>query len=290
VACVTAPAAAAGRGQKPVEPPVAVAARSLGLEVIQTRDVNSLSEQLRQHSLDATVVVAFGQILSPAILALPRLGAFNVHFSLLPQYRGAAPVQRALLAGEKTTGVTVMAMNPEVDAGDILLQEACSIQDYDNCLTLKTKLAWLGADLLLRALALAETGALPRQAQLASTTPRATKLKKKELLIDWEQPAERIWGLVRAAAPLPGAFTYLGGKRTQVLQGRPLGMPTAPALPGEIISCLKDGILVASGEGGFLLQEVKPEGRKRMAAVEFLRGTNITPGDRLNVPRGGQDG
>lgn len=289
-ACITPPDAPSGRGQRPSEHPVKVAARSLGLEVVPARDVNSLTDRLRSLSLDALVVVAFGQILSPALLTLPRLGAFNLHFSLLPKYRGAAPVQRALMACEKITGVTIIAMSPEVDAGDILLQHPLPIHAEDNALTLKMKLAWLGADLLLKALVLAEAGTLPHLAQLASPTVPARKLKKDELLLHWDRSAEQIWGLVRAAAPLPGAYTHLGSKRLKVLHGRPLAIQSPDGLPGQILSLLPDGILVAAGEEAFLVQEVQPEGKRRMPAAEFIRGSSLSPGASFSAPPTQDDG
>ena len=282
--CITAPDSSPRRGRRAVEAPVKTEARSLGLEVLPTRDVNSLDDQLGALSLDAFVVVAFGQILSPTLLTLPRLGGFNIHFSLLPEYRGAAPVQRALMAGEKVTGVTLIAMSPEVDAGDIILQRLCPIDDDDNALTLKMKLAEMGADLLLEALPLAEKGTLPRRVQPASSTPPARKLKKEELLIRWECPSRRIWGLVRAAAPLPGAFTYVGSKRVKVLKGHPLPAQSNAARPGRILSADSGGILVAAGDDAFLVEEVQPEGKKRMGAADFLRGARLQPGDNFSAP------
>jgi len=288
--CVSPPDVPAGRGRKHVEHPVKAAARSLGLKVVPTDDVNALADELRDLRLDAFVVVAFGQILSPTLLVIPRLGAFNLHFSLLPEYRGAAPVQRALMAGEQTTGATVMAMSAEVDAGDIVLQDACPIADADNALTLKTKLAWLGADLLLKALALADKGELPRHRQPSSPTSRARKLKKEELLIRWQWPASRIWGLVRAAAPLPGAFTYLGSKRLKILQGRPVSSEGEAAVAGQILGLIPDGILAATGRGAFLVQEVQPEGGKRMGAAEFLRGARLKSAEAFSTPGDRSDG
>lgn len=289
-ACITPPDAPSGRGQRPSECPVKAAARSLSLEVVPAPDVNSLTDYLSGLSLDAFAVVAFGQILSPALLTLPRLGAFNLHFSLLPKYRGAGPVQRALMAGEKTTGATVMAMTPEIDAGEILLQHPLPIHAEDNSLSLRMKLAWLGADLLLKALAMAEAGTLPRLTQPPSLASPARKLRKDELLLRWDRSAEQIWGLVRAAAPLPGAYTYFDSKRLKVLRGRPLAIQNPVAPPGQILSLLTDGIVVTAGHGAFLVQEVQPEGKRRMSAAAFVRGSNVSLGTSFSAPPTQEDG
>lgn len=282
---VTQPDKPKGRGLQLVPSPVKQAALRLGLPVMQPRRVRSekFIEEIRLLKPDVLALAAFGQIIPDALLQLPPLGPINVHGSLLPKYRGAAPIQRAILEGETVTGVTTMWMEPTLDTGDILLSQTVPIDPEDTTGTLTKKLAEVGARLLIATLEGLASGTLNRQKQDDSQASYAPAIKPEDSHIRWEEPAKVINNRVRAMNPAPGAVTALGGKRLKVWRAMPQEQVTdEPA--GTVLSLLKSppGVLVATGDGTTLaLLEVQPESGKRMDAASWARGVHLRPGDRF---------
>ncbi|MBD3347679.1 MAG: methionyl-tRNA formyltransferase, partial [Candidatus Eisenbacteria bacterium] len=217
---VTQPDRPAGRGRRLRPPAVKAAALNLGLPLEQHEDVNTdaFLRRLRELDPDVLVVVAFGQILRPELLELPERGAVNVHASLLPRFRGTAPINWAIVNGEKETGVTTMFMAPKVDAGEIILQRRTPIHATDTAGTLSDRLADMGAELLIETLDLIEAGEAPRIKQDPGLSSYARKLRKEDGEIDWSQPTGRVLDLVRGMAPWPGAYTWYEGKKLRVEQ------------------------------------------------------------------------
>jgi methionyl-tRNA formyltransferase len=268
-AVVTNPDRPAGRGMRVTPSPVKSRALEAGLPVIQpasARDPELLAS-LRDMGPDVATVVAYGKILPPQLLAVPRLGFVNVHFSLLPLYRGAAPVQRAILDGRTETGVTIMALTEGMDEGPMLGAEIVPILPEDTSGTLGERLACVGAPLLVRTLDELEDGALEPRPQDASEATYAPKVSADEARLDWSKPSEEIARRVRALNPEPGAWTTLGDRRLKVHRVAPVPGRLAP---GEIVS---DGALVAgTGDGSLALEEVQPAGGRRMTGAELARG------------------
>ncbi|MEM1059285.1 MAG: methionyl-tRNA formyltransferase [Verrucomicrobiota bacterium] len=283
VACVTQPDRPAGRGQNLRASPVKQAAMRQHLSLFQPDDINTPTSlgQLRYHEPDLLVVAAYGQILKPELLELPRLGCLNIHASLLPRHRGAAPIQSAMLAGDRETGVTIMWMEEGLDTGDILLKEKTLIRSKDTAGSLHDRLAELGAKAMMRALDLLLAGELPREPQDDSQSSYARKLRKPDGEIQWSQGEKQIDLHIRAMHPWPGAFTTLedgeGRKRTlkvhSVIRTRQCSGP-----PGQILRIDSHGILVSAGSGGLLLREVQAEGRRQMSAADFANGAGLEPG------------
>lgn len=282
VAVVSQPDRPHGRGRLPQPTPVAAAARDLGIPVLQPESVNdpAFVEQLRELAPDAIVVAAFGQILRKPVLEIPRLGCINIHGSLLPRYRGGAPVQHALLNGDTVTGVTIMLMDPGMDTGPMLLQQEVPIEPDDTAGTLLDRLAHVGADLLLQVLPALAEGRLEPVPQDPSQATYAPTLKREDARIDWGRPAEAIRNQVRAFHPKPGAWAMVDGKALKVWRASVDPTPT-DATPGEVLEVSRDGILVATGAGRLWLQEVQEAGRARMSAGAYARGVRLQPGDRL---------
>ncbi|HWP35488.1 MAG TPA: methionyl-tRNA formyltransferase [Thermodesulfobacteriota bacterium] len=283
---VTQPDRPAGRGQVPTPPPVKVAAAALGLPVWQPESLRdpAAAERLARLAPDAIAVAAYGKILPPAILDIPRLGCVNVHASLLPKYRGAAPVQWALYHGEPETGVTIMRMDPGLDTGPILLARRVPVGPDEDAEALTARLAEMGAAALVEALARLEAGDLVPVPQDDAAATYAPPLRKEQGRIDWRRPARMLHNQVRAFRPWPGSLTLFEGRpvkvlRTRVLEG-PAG-PTRPGEPGEVVGVGPEGIAVATGEGVLLLAEVQPAGGRAMGGAEFARGARITPGMRF---------
>lgn len=287
-AVYTQPDRPAGRGQAMQESAVKQLARARGLTVAQPEKLRdpAVAERLRALDLDAIVVAAYGKILPRALLEIPRLGAINVHGSLLPKFRGAAPIQRAILAGERETGITIMQMNERMDAGDILLDEAVPIRDDDTSQSLAERLADVGARLLVDALDRIARGEIAPRRQDDSLATLAPMVRKEEGEIDWRKPAAEIERAVRAFTPWPSAFTELGGKRLKILAASVV-RPEAKAPAGAIVRA-SDGIVdVATGDGVLRLLELQLEGKRRLRAAEFLAGTPVAAGERLGRARPG---
>lgn len=282
VAVVTQPDRPRGRGLSATPPPVKVAAEGLNLTVLQPEKVRSAEFLAAFSDLapEIVIVAAFGQILPREIIRGPRGGCINIHPSLLPKYRGAAPINWALIRGDETTGVTIMRMDEGVDTGDILLQEETPIGPEENYGDLHDRLAKLGAELLLITLAMAATGTLlphPQDHRQATFAPR---LKREEGLIRWEADARAIVSLVRGLSPAPCAFTFLQEKQLKVYRAA-LSAAAGEAAPGTVLGMDREGLRIAAGDGSVALREVQWEGKRRMAVEEFLRGLRLTPGEAL---------
>jgi len=261
---VTQPDKPKGRDLRLAPPPVKVTATKLALPVWQPAKIKDPAaiEQLRTAQPDLIVVVAYGQLLPPAILELPARGCINVHTSLLPRWRGASPIQSAILAGDAETGVTTMFLNERMDAGDIILQRREPIRPDDTSGTLHDRLAKIGAEVLVETIALENP---PRQPQDEAQVTLARKLTKEDGRIDWRKPAVEIERQVRAFDPWPGSLTMLGETLLKVWRAE---VVPATGAPGTVLP----GLVVATGEGGLRLREVQPAGGKRMSAEVFLRG------------------
>jgi methionyl-tRNA formyltransferase len=280
VAVVTQPDRPAGRGRKIVAPPVAAAARLLGLPVLQPGTLRDGSTQAALAALrpDLITVVAYGLLIPPAVLALPSLGAINVHPSLLPTYRGASPIQAAIRDGASVTGVTVLHVVDEMDAGDIILQREVPIGPEESAGELEGRLAGVGAGLLAEAVRLLASGAAPRRAQDRARATYVAKVSKADGEIQWNRPAQEIVNHIRAMNPWPCAFTTWPGGVLRVWRARVVE-GTGPA--GIVLSAGDTGVTVAAGGGAVCLLEVQSEGGRRMTAAEFLRGHPLREGQRL---------
>jgi methionyl-tRNA formyltransferase len=284
---VTNPPRPAGRGSQLTPTAVANAARSLDLpllEVDRIRDGEGF-DALDSREPDAIVVVAYGEILTPDVLDIPRLGAMNVHFSLLPRWRGAAPVERAILEGDEVTGVTVMLMDEGMDTGPILATVETAIDPEEDAGTLGARLAEMGGSLLPETLRELDEGTVEPRSQDHTAVTYAPKLLPDERTVDWGR-IESIARKVRAFAPEPGAIATFRGGRLKLLRvkPRPIGGSMANIVPpktGEIRILEDDTPLVCAGGGGIELLEVAPAGRKRMSGSEWARGARILPGERL---------
>jgi methionyl-tRNA formyltransferase len=237
-------------------------------------------DQIRAMNLDLITVAAYGKILPGALLHLPRLGTINVHGSLLPKYRGAAPIQWAVINGDTETGITIMQMDEGMDTGDILLQEAIGITDEDTAGTMFEKLARLGGPLLVRAIARLKEGDLTPIRQDDSLATEAPMLKKEMGHIDWNRPAPELRDLIRGLDPWPSAYGFLDGKRFRFFRPRVVEQHS-DASPGTIIQADTEGLLVATGEKGLLIREIQPEGKKRMAVSAWLCGGQKPVGSRF---------
>ena len=279
IACVyTQPARPAGRGQKPRPSAMEAWARDHGLDVVTPVSLKDPVEQqaFRGLRLDAAVVAAYGLILPRAILEAPRLGCLNVHASLLPRWRGAAPIQRAILEGDTETGVTIMQMDAGLDTGPILLMESTPIRPDDTGRSLHDRLAEMGAWLILRALDGAAAGTLKPTPQPTEGVTYAKKLERDEAKIDWTQPATRIARMVRAFDPWPVAFFDLGTERIKVWGAE------ADTGSGPSGAVLDEHLTVACGKGALRLTRLQRAGGKTMDADTFLRGYPIPKGSSLS--------
>jgi methionyl-tRNA formyltransferase len=235
---------------------------------------------MRELAPQAIAVAAYGKILPKALLDLPPRGAINVHGSLLPRHRGAAPIQRALLAGDTVTGITIMQMNERMDAGDILLQEQTAIRADDTSASLGERLAEIGARLLALALERIERGELVGQPQNDADATLAPMVRKDEGAIDWSRSADAIERAVRAFTPWPSAYTTLLGKLLKIHRAAVASMPS-PAAPGTVVRATGGDLEVATGDGLLRLLEVQLEGKRRLAARDFLAGQPLREGDEL---------
>lgn len=285
VAVVTQPDRPKGRALKLQPSPVKEAALRAALPIRQperARDPAFL-EELRLLEPDIIVVAAYGQLLPPAILALPPQGCFNVHASLLPKYRGAAPIQWAILNDESETGVTIMKMAEKLDTGDILAQRATAIAAGDTAATLHERLARLGAQLLAETLKNAVNNNLIARPQIEAEATYARKITKADGRLDWSQPARSLRNRVRAFVPWPAAFTNLpGGEKLRTVKiWRASVEENLAGAPGSVVQADKAGIVVACGGGALRILELQLEGGRRLTAAEFLAGHPLQAGDSL---------
>ena len=283
---VTQPDRPKGRGRGVIRTPVHECADRWEIPVFSPARVKNPDAvlRLREEAPDLIVVAAFGQILSKEILELPRYGCVNVHASLLPKYRGAAPIQWAVINGEEKSGVTIMQMDVGLDTGDILLQEEITLDPLETGESLYDKMAKLGGDLLVRALPMIEAGTLTPVKQDDDVSCYAPMLKKEMGNIDWNMPAVKIERLVRGLNSWPGAYTFLGGKMLKIWDSSVSDKETNGAA-GTVAGTDKKAIYVNCGEGVLALNEVQYEGKKRMSAQAFLLGAKVEPGQMLTAER-----
>ncbi len=281
---VTRPDRPRGRGRRIAAPPVKEFAVENSLPVFQPDGAEELSRLLERMSPlpDVIVVVAFGMFIPQPVLNLPRLGCINLHPSLLPAYRGAAPIERAVMNGERSTGVTTMFLSPEMDAGDIILQEEVPIGENTTAGELASLLAEKGAALMLKTLSLLEEGSAPHRAQDHRLATYAPPIRREEELIDWKRTADDIFNQIRGMNPRPGAYTVFKGKTLKVWRALVVSEKAIGGEPGNVVALEpREGFVVQTGSGQLLLTEVQPAGRNRMSGAEFLRGYRISPGMRL---------
>jgi methionyl-tRNA formyltransferase len=284
IAVVTQPDRPKGRDLKLAPSAVKETALRLGLPVLQPERARheGFIAELRQLQPDLIVVAAYGQILPQSILDLPRFGCLNVHTSLLPKYRGAAPIQWAILNGDLETGVTIMKMDAGMDTGPILTQHATPIRTDDNSQTLHDRLATMGAELLLTTLRDLIAGKIDPQPQPAEGASHARKITREDGRIDWTKPAGELLNRIRAFTPWPGAFTFMPGTpQPHLLKIREVDAAEGAGQPGEILKADKTGIVVACGDGALRISSLQREGGRRMSAGEFLTGHRLTPGEKL---------
>ncbi len=279
-AALTQPDRPAGRGLQLTPSPVRQLALQHGLPVLQPRSLKDegVQRELAEYAADVMVVAAYGLILPPAVLQLPRHGCLNIHASLLPRWRGAAPIQRAILAGDGETGITIMQMDAGLDTGDMLLKKTCPIGAHDTTQTLHDKLAALGAEAIVEALRLLERGQLARMAQDAAQATYAAKLTKDEAQIDWAEDAANIARAVRAYNPFPVAHTTLKAATIKIWQAS--ARTGLSGEPGTILAVEKNSIIVACGRGALCLEVLQRPNAKALPAAQFVQGFAVHPGDR----------
>ncbi len=271
-----------GRGKKLQAPPVKVLAQEAGLPVLQPTSIrtDAFFDEISTLQPDLIVVAAYGKILPGSLLNFPPMGTVNVHGSLLPKYRGAAPIQWALINGEAETGVTIMQMDEGMDTGDILLPEKLPITDEDTAGTLFDKLSRLGGKTLLEAIALLKEGKLPPIKQDDALATEAPMLTKEQGHIDWDRPARELHCLLRGLDPWPSAYGFLNGKRFRFFKPEVIARNGSES-PGTICRADKEGLLVACGKDNLLIREIQPEGKKRMSVAACLCGSPFGPGDQF---------
>lgn len=280
LAVYTQPDRPAGRGRRLAESAVKQYARAHGLEVRQPPDLKGRAAEIAALRPDAMIVIAYGVLLPPDILAIPKFGCINVHASLLPRWRGAAPIARALEAGDVVTGVTIMQMEAGLDTGPMLLKRETAIGDQDTAASLHDRLSLLGADALVEALEELARGSVVPEVQDDKLACYARKLKKEEAVIDWTQPAAVLGRRVRAFNPWPVASTTRAGRALRIWEAR-VDERDAGETPGTLVGATAEGIAVACGRGTLLLTRIQAEGGKPLSAAEFLNGNRLRPGERL---------
>ncbi len=270
-----------GRGMKLQPTPVEVEARRLGIAVLTPKTLKTPEalEEFRAHGADAAVVVAYGMILPQAILDAPKLGCYNLHASLLPRWRGAAPINRAIMAGDTESGVMVMKMDVGLDTGDVAMAERLPIMDAMTASDLHDALSRLGADLMVRAMAALERGSLRLVKQSEQGVTYAAKVEKAEARIDWSKPAREVLRHIHGLSPFPGAWSEIAGggdaARVKILRCE---FAKGSGEPGSVVD---DQLAIACGEGAVRIIELQRAGKAPMKAAEFLRGTPLKPPARL---------
>ena len=279
---VTQPDRPKGRGRKLQPPPVKTAAQTLGYPVLQPENprTQSFADRLSEIKPDLFVVIAFGHILPQKLLDIPRLGAVNIHASLLPKYRGPAPIHWAVINRETESGITAIQMDTGMDTGDMLVKERLEITSDETTGTLHDRLAKLGAKVLIQTLTNIEADDLhpvPQEDRLATYAP---PLQSKDGHIDWSKPAEELDAFIRGMNPWPGAFTFLGKKRLKVFKGKPLSIEHSEK-PGTVLPGFPDELRIATGKGVLSLLELQGPSGKRLSIDDFLRGHPIPSGTLL---------
>lgn len=271
-----------GRGQKIIPTPVKIAAAELNIPVLEPINLKdpAFHRQIEEFDTDLSCVVAF-RILPQLLIDIPRLGSINLHSSLLPKYRGAAPIQRAIMAGEKETGATTFFIRKKVDTGNILFRDKIKIGEFENFGSLHDRLAELGAELLLKTVKAVESGSQIEAVQDDSLATDAPKINGDDLLINWGRSAIEIHNQVRALSPQPGVKTNYGGKVLKIFSTVPVDNITKETAPGQVIEVGKDFFSVSTGDGSLNVLELQREGKRRMTSADFLKGTNISLEDSL---------
>jgi len=272
VAVYTQPDRPAGRGRKLTASPVKQCAEQAGIPIEQPESLKDevAQQQLAGYQADIMVVVAYGQLLPPIVLAMPRLGCINVHASLLPRWRGAAPIQRAILAGDTETGVTIMQMAKGLDTGDMLTKVAIDIDPNETAAELHDRLAVLGNDVLLEVIEQLQTGTATPEEQDESAMCYAAKLSKDEAPIDWAAPVEACQRQISAFNPFPVATAQLGEEILRIWRSKIIDPESVSAAPGTILNANKQGIAVQTGAGVLLILECQAPGKKRLSAADFV--------------------
>ena len=281
-AVYTQPDRPAGRGRKLTASPVKQRARDHGIEIRQPEKISGEENILRADAPDAMIVIAYGLLLPPLILAIPHHGCINVHASLLPRWRGAAPIPRAIEAGDAETGVSIMQMEAGLDTGPVLAEAHTPIHETDTAQTLHDRLAELGAETLVAALERLARGDITAAVQDAAGACYAKKLRKEEAWLDWTQAASRLHRKIRAFNPWPVAATRWRGKNLRLWEVGPLKTHGGSRAPGTIVQADATGIRVQTGDGVLTLTRLQAEGGKILAAGDFLNGHKLAAGDRLD--------
>lgn len=280
MAVVTQPDKPKGRGYELTSPPVKVCALEHGIEVYQpvTLKNGELQPILDRYDPDAVIVAAYGQILPPYIIEFGNYGCINVHGSLLPEYRGAAPIQRAIIDGKTKTGITIMKMDNGLDTGDMLTKAEVDITDDDNFETVHDKLAEVGGKQLVETLAMLEKGEITPEKQNDSLSSYAKKIEKSDCLLDFTEDAYNVRCRIRGLSPIPLAFAYLNGKMVKFINAE-YSEKSYDAEPGAVVSLDGGKIAIACGKGSIQLTRLLPEGKSRMASSDFINGRRVAVGD-----------
>ena len=284
IGVVTQPDRPKGRGHELAPPPVKILAQQAGIQVLQPLKIRTpdFLDALAAWKPDLIAVTAYGRILHTPILTLPPMGCVNVHGSLLPKYRGAAPVQWAVINGETETGITTMLMDEGMDTGPMLLQERIPIRPNDTAGTLAPRLATLGRCLLVETIAQLAAGTLAPQAQDPARATLAPLLKKEDGVIDWAADAQSIANRIRGLSPWPGAYTFSGQERWTIWSAVAIQEPVQTQ-PGTILAVTKHSLQIATGHGVLDIQEIQAANSKRMPIAQFLAGHRISPGGQLGT-------
>jgi len=279
---VTQPDREKGRNLEVSSPPIKDEARKLGLTLYQTDDLSKSSsiEMLKKKEADLFIVVAFGQILKKELLDLPKLYSINLHASLLPKYRGAAPINWAIINGDKSTGVSVIKINEKMDAGDIILEKKVEILPTDTSESLALRLSKIGSNVLIEAIYDIKKGDIKFTKQDEKLATSAPKLKKEDGLIDWKKPADQIHNLVKGLIPWPGAYTSWNGNLVKIWK-TDLDVRDFEQKPGQLAEVTQESIVVKTGTGNLVIKELQLEGKKRLDTASFLRGNKLIVGDKL---------
>ena len=283
---VTQPDKPSGRGQALKFSPVKKWALDGGCPLVQPKKIRkdpNVLNRITEIQPDLNVVVAYGQIIPASITDLPRYNTINLHFSLLPKYRGASPIQWAILNGDKETGITIFELNEKMDEGEILTQKQMDIHPEENALALQARLAQTGAELLSSTMAIIDKVQHKRQDHSKATY--APKIKKEDGRIDWNQNSFRIERMLRAFFPWPTVYTFFGHTRLKIVKGKPIDLRDVetPFSPGEILAVHKEGIEIACGQSSaFLIESLQPENKRIMEAYAYSLGVNIHPGKKFN--------
>ena len=290
VRVITQPDRPQGRGRKILPTPIKKIALNRGIEVFQPKNINDEEaiKKIKELNPDIILVVAYGQILSKDILNIPKIGCINIHASLLPKYRGAAPINRAIINGEKETGITFMFMNEKVDAGETIYQQKITILPDETYGELYYRLSNLSANIINTFLEKVKEGKIKRIPQEYKLVSYARKMTKQDGEITWSDKGEKIYNLIRGTTPDPGAFTYYKGKKLKIIQARFLSsyqneVEISPSIPGCVVRIEKDSISISTGDKGIIkILKVVPSGGKIMSAQQFVNGYKIKVGDVLD--------